>query len=102
MAFIPARSRGYEMDIDAFVLAGFPLLRRRGIRPGHLFELDPILTESAGQFPCDHDMALARVIRRQSAEGPEPPLDRARCCRSALPACAASPQCAPPSRPPPG
>src|SRR5260370_912156 len=82
------------MHIDAFVLAGFPLLRRRGIRPGHLFELDPILTELARQFPCDHDMALARVIRRQSAEVPEPHLDSARCCRSALQAFEASQQCA--------
>src|SRR5258708_6995939 len=101
MAFIPAGSRGNEMDIDAFVLAGFPLLRRRGIRPGHLFELDPILTESARQFPCDHDMALARVIRRQSAEVPEPHLDSARCRRSALQAFEASQQCATRSHRPP-
>src|SRR5260370_27350725 len=100
MAFIPARSRGNEMDIDAFVLAGFALLRQRRIRPGHLFELDPILTESARQFPCDHDMALARVIR-QSAEVPEPHLDSARCCRSALQAFDASQQCATRSHRPP-
>src|SRR5258708_18579768 len=101
MAFIRARSRGNEMDLDAFVLAGVPLLRRRGIRPGHLFELDPILTESARQFPCDHDMALARGIRRQSAEVPEPQLDSAHCCRSALQVFEARQQCATRSHRPP-
>src|SRR5260370_12686421 len=89
------------MEMDGCVLAGFPLLRRRGVRPGPLFELDPILTESARQFPCDHDMPLARVIRRQSAEVPEPHLDSARCCRSALQAFEASQQCATHSHRPP-
>ena len=46
------------MDIEAFVLPGFPLLRRRRIRPGHLFELDPILTVITA--------ALSRRVRARS------------------------------------
>ena len=57
------------------------LLRRIRVRPGYLFELDPLLTVLAGQFLRDDNVALALVILGQLAEIPEQELRRAGDCR---------------------
>ena len=49
--------RCYENDVEVLVQ-----LRTR-VRPGDLFELDPLLTGTAGQVLGDHHVTFAHVIQ---------------------------------------
>ncbi len=53
---------GHENDVDALGHAEFEVARRTRVRPGHLFELDPLLTRLVGKVLRDYDVTLALVF----------------------------------------